>query len=456
MCERCFKACRKCEGYSTYPIFINRGQGGFLKRAHLEEAKVANYDLVHLNGALPRPPDISCQTPQEDQLIATFWEEYVAGKGKGLNAASDEPAWLSAGINMPSKAGVLREALLAIAWTRAGRRHDDTPCIIQGQRCYGNALRMMQHALYDPELAQSDEVLVSARCMCLYEAFEATTGSLTSWINQSLGMSRIIELQGPEKCQQILPRAILESMRQNLMIVSHITRTKSFLASDDWRHIPWEGSEKPLEQRLYDHGFTLGCLFHTSDTMVPGQEVSSTVQANMFREIRDAYHSLAMLNEDLIHMQRTRFDTLKPTAVPVFTATLFGIDLGFSIFSSVLLERTSPSILEENNQVIQDLIEYTYGHRRKELARRILHYTVKCLETESLSVASQLVFALTCAYFELRDSIEDCNQVMSIMTVLEAENSHRIVGSLRRAGKSLLPRIMQSAVAEETGGPEPS
>lgn len=445
-----------CEGYGTYPIFINRGQRGFLKRAHLEEAKVADYGSVHNSGPLSRPADLSNQNPQEDQLIATFWEEYVAGKGNGTNPASDKPAWLSAGINMTAKTGVLREALLAIAWTRAGRRHEDTPCIIQGQKCYGNALRMMQHALYNPELAQSDEVLVSARCMCLYEAFEATTGSLTSWINQNLGMARIIELRGPEKCQEILPRTVLESVRQNLMIVSQITRTKSFLALEDWRHIPWDGVEKPLDQRLYDHGFTLGCLFHTSDNMVTDRAISSTVYASMFQEIRDACHSLAMLNEDLIHMQQSRFDTLKPRAIPVFTATLFGMDLGFSIFSSALLERTNEKVLKENDHVIRDLIEYTYEPRRKELARRIVQYTLKCLETESHSVVSQLVFALTCAYFELRDSREDLPQIMSIMTLLEAGNSHRIVGSLRRAGKSMLPQIIQSTFAEEDGDPEPS
>lgn len=450
LCQRCFKAGRQCEGYSTYPTFINRGQSGILKRAHLEEARVAYNDSLHESRLSPRPFRTACQTLQEEQLVSIFWEQYVAGKGNGRHSTGDKPAWLAAAISMSDRSGILREGLLAIAWTRAGRRRDDLPCILQGQRCYGNALRMMQRALYEPDLARSDEVLASARCMCLYEAFESTTDSMTSWINQNLGMARIIELRGAENCQDAFPRAVLESMRQNLMIVSLITRTESFLTRDDWRQIPWTGLEKPLEQRLYDHGFTLGSLFHKSDTIITDQTDPGAIQANMFREIRDSYHSLAVLNEELIYKQQAKSGTLEATPLPVITASLFGIDLGFSLFTSILLAQSKQCILEDNKDMVQDFIGYTYEPRRKQLARQIVQHVAKCLETESLSIVTRLVFALNCARFELKESREDEARIKSILAILESENSHRIVGSLRKAGKSILPRIVRSTLTEES------
>ena len=57
--------------------------------------------------------------------------------------------------------------------------------------------------------------------------------------------------------------------------------------------------------------------------------------------------------------------------------------------------------------MVQDFIGYTYEPRRRALARQIVQHVAKCLETESLSVVTRLVFALNCVRFELKESRED-------------------------------------------------
>lgn len=439
---------RQCEGYDAYPVFINRGQDGFLKRSHLDETK----SLVGLPPRGSTAPLISAEwiqgAIQDNQFIAAFWEKYASTNG---SLRPEEPAWLFNIISMPETTALLRQALLAIAYTRAGRSQNNLSLISQGQMYYGLTLQMMQQALYKPELAASYDTLAAARCMCLYEAFELTTNSMTSWIHQTQGMARILEFRGPSSFQSPVCRAILESMRLNLMIHSIIMQTPSFLALEPWREQPWLGTVKPLEQQVYDHGFTLTSLIHRVDRAGEAEEGLGQVLVDTIIQILESYHSLTVLNEELIRMYRVGFNSTRTASLSVASASLLGIDLSFSFFACGLLRQCGQELLDENRSVIERVTGYIDKKRRRQLAHQIVLHVEMSLVTEAFAVVSSLVFALNCARFELRDSTEHKTRIKMIMKTLETRGSHRIITGIRTAGQSMVPPIARKKATIEEG-----
>ncbi|ETN39034.1 uncharacterized protein HMPREF1541_07076 [Cyphellophora europaea CBS 101466] len=349
-------------------------------------------------------------------------------------------------MQMSSNEDILRKALLAIAYTRAGRNRSNKPCIIEGHRYYGETLRLMQQMLYDPMLSHSDEVLAAARCMCLYESFESTTGTMASWINQNRGIARMLEVRGPRNCREPFPRAVLESVRQNMMIVGIITRTPCFLEQEDWRTQPWIGiSPKPLDQQLYDYGFVLATVYQEGGAISADQPASWRVYVDIFTKVHDAYQALSQLNEEVSKIHDGT-DHLLSTPLPVVKALLLALDLCFSLFANALLPTCTPEIVESHREVIGQLLGYAQDSRRQQLARKIIQHLSSCLRTEPVFVMTMMLFPLNCARFELKDNEGDKDRVNSLMSALETGRGHRITGSVRRAGQSLAPPIARSSM----------
>ena len=446
-CTRCTKSKRDCEGYDAYPVFIIRGPNGLQKRKRLEEARATR--IATPTPTEPQPSTIipsgpPLQTTQEDQIIGIFWDNYTTHE----STVRQNPFWLQVSIERSSHTAILRQSLLALAYTRAGRQRNDTPCMIQGQRHYGASLILMQQALYHPEVAKTVDVLAAARCMTLYEAFESTTDNVNSWIDQVVGMARIVQLRRPEDFNEPFARALLESMRQNAMIASVMTQTPMFLSEEAWLTLPWRGVHKGLDQRLYDRGFLLSELF---EKLAAGRSPSATQCTEMFVRINDTFEALTALNEEIIQSQRTTPQN-RTTYSPVLSISLAGMDLCYSLFGDRLLSHCPPSILSTNNTLISRFLPYTFPDRRRELARQILHNVAVCVETEPRFVIIQLMFGLNTARWELRVSEEDQGLMKAVLDKIEERGNHRLTGSLRRNGELSVPVSLRGGGAGGGGG----
>lgn len=409
------------------------------KRKRLEEAR----QTTQSGNESILLADVSLRPAVEDQIIASFWDQYAASAGASTN---NKPMWLESAIMMASPTDTLRQALLALSFTRTGRWRDDRPCVVQGQRCYGVTLKMMQQALYDPALARTDEILAAARCMVLCEAFETTTDSLVSWINQVRGMCRIIQLRQPEDFGEPFPRQALESMRQNAMIESVITRRTSFLGEQAWLTKPWRDATKSLEQQLYDYGFLLASLFKRADELehLRAQAVCAKEYREIFETVAAVYRSLSSLNDKTIQLRENKEQSSHSTYSPVLPISLIGLDLNYALFADALLKNCPRAFVEKDRDVIEQFIGYTTLSRRRELSRQILRHVMVCAEREPKFVLSQLVFALNTARFELRSSEEDQPLIRAIFDQLENRNRHRLTGSLRKAGEAVMPPMIRT------------
>lgn len=315
-CNRCLNSGKTCEGYSRYPVFLNRTKQGLVKRGRLEEVKgpeeangtkgeeprcqptlrssgpivamapsksVLQRDLVRRQNvtmnSMPLPP--STANVSEAQLISAFWERYIPSRS---SAQAGYPcAWLHQSICLPNPPLALRLSLKALALTRLGWLHRDDAFIRGGMVVYGNALRELQKALYDKQSMWQDETLATCNVLALYELSESTPASIIGYNSHVEVLTYLVTLRGSDQYRYSSPlaRAMFEETRLKTMFQSLLHRKASPLGSHEWCTRPWyqkrkEQSQKDIFQKLYDHGFALAALLEEIDNADLANEDAST------------------------------------------------------------------------------------------------------------------------------------------------------------------------------------
>ncbi|OAP64262.1 hypothetical protein AYL99_00234 [Fonsecaea erecta] len=384
----------------------------------------------------------------EDQLISSFWESYSGDSTP--HSGRREHLWLYHSINIPFPTTPLRQALLSLAYVRAGRLQHSRNLVLKGQEIYGQALRLMQSALYSPELMLNDEILAAARCMVLYEAFESTSGDMAAWQNHIMGIGRIIQLRGPTRHRGPLSNSILESMRYSAMIVSLTRRESSFFGNPDWVMQPWRDTSKDVHQRLYDYGFTLSNLFHMGETA--HQHSGGAEFLRILEQIRDSYRGMEMLHEELLsvrteHPHPLNVDALHElpfgdTTYAITSATLLALDLAFSTFAAALIEKSSSDFLNEHQDLLREISSHTDPPRRRALSKQVLRLLQYCLQTRVEHTRSKAIFPLSVVRWELRAIPEDHAQVQALFDTIASAGQFRIARSVQNAGRAMLPSVV--------------
>ncbi|KAJ9616652.1 hypothetical protein H2200_000371 [Cladophialophora chaetospira] len=447
-CERCSASGRKCEGYEKYAVFINRGPEGLKKRERLEEARLPA--SVSESGSEDARLTFAPSSTQlnETQLISLFWENYAANAPR--HSDSNEPVWLYHSINSPAHSTILRQSLVSVALIRLGRLHDDQALLVSGRQIYGQTLRMMQAALNDSELAYSDNTLVAARCMVLYESFESTSGDMAAWQNHIMGIARIIELRGAHRHRSVVARSVVESIRYNVMIVCLMRRRSSFFGEPQWLAEPWAGTSKGCDQRLFDYGFSLGTLMHKVETMQ--QQARRDGMLEILEQLRDGYLALSYLNEELLALREQPQQTaggssekLGPDETP-FTFTfgfLIALDLVFGSFTTALLQKCNEPLSFVHQELFDQLHRYADPGRRLRLARQLLRHVQFCCQTRAEYNRPRIIFPLNVVRWELRNSSpEEKAQVNALFESVSSKSHFRIADGVRNAGKSVLPPLV--------------
>ncbi|KAI1609374.1 hypothetical protein EDD37DRAFT_162038 [Exophiala viscosa] len=472
-CQRCTSSQRQCEGYEKYPVFINRGQQGLQKRKRLEEARPAqsrHTEMIapavtspHKQPSMASSPP--CRYLLEDQCISVFWDGFSARSVTDSRPASD-PAWLHHILNISSPVDTLRQTLLSLAYTRLGRLNDDPAAVLRGQQVYGQALKTMQQALYDPHWSRHDETLAAARCMVLYESFESTSESMTSWFNQIGGVAQIIELRGPQNHRRPLQRTILESMRYNVMIACTMRRKDSFFAQHQWLTEPWRDDIKNLEQRYIDQGFVLASMLERSDALSQRNSCDefSTRRAvvDILRRLLDGLSNLQALSQELAEVE-AQYARSKPAGynvkelctpqtgevtIAVASATIMALELSYATLAAALVSRyTSKLQLDhDDSSILAGIRPYLDQSRRLTLSRQLLQDLETCLEGRNLDFTrGRLILPLNVVRWELREYPEDSAKIGELFDFATAKGKYRIARSVLKAGTSPLPDIVLNA-----------
>ena len=178
-----------CEGYARYPVFINRTREGIVKRKPFEEAKRPQDDPSSSAPFMPSfaapkvvqqssypciqkpvPDSVPLQPKHaaayEAQLISTFWEHWSP---KQSAQSGCQVPWLQQALSLPDPSSALRLSLKALAMSRLGWIHRDSALTLSGRALYGQALQVIQKALYDETTMWQDETLASGNILSIYE-----------------------------------------------------------------------------------------------------------------------------------------------------------------------------------------------------------------------------------------------------------------------------------------------
>lgn len=443
-------------------MFINRGQEGLQKRKPLDETHAgpastaaAPTDSGHIP-PLARSPSSECLL--EDQLISAFYESYASRSLKHPSKTAD-PAWLYHSLRITFPTETLRQALFSLACIRLGRLNDDQATVIKGHQVYGQALRLMQQALYDPILMRHEETLAAARCMILYEAFEATSENMTSWFNHIQGIARILELRGPRCHHSPLTQTILESTRYYVMIVGMMQRRPSFLGRAEWLTEPWVDGHKNFEQRYIDYGFYLSDLSHQGDSIISQDASADPVSRHVefvqvLRGLQCGLDAVTALRKELLQISIEQARSCPPgnidqnlcsvdfgeeAGTTITSATLNALDLSYSLFAAALLHRYRGHPSSEHDSVVSQFGPYVDQGRRLMLARQILQDLEACSHGSFEHIRARMIFPLNVLRWELRQHPEEFGRVNGLFDVIAGKSKYRIGRSVQKEGTFALP-----------------
>ena len=116
------------------------------------------------------PPAIPNKTIYITKLEGDFCQAYVPSQhSPGANPPGAYVQSVVASMTSAQRGVALDHAVRALWMTRLGRMRNDEQLFLQGEMAYGTALRHLQHALYDKQLAAKDKTLAAASILSLYE-----------------------------------------------------------------------------------------------------------------------------------------------------------------------------------------------------------------------------------------------------------------------------------------------
>jgi hypothetical protein len=144
------------------------------------------------------------------QLVVSFASQYQTST---LSHTQGIRSWIAdiPFIKTPSKA--LEISAYAVALARLGSHMDDQLLIQESLSLYTHGLKLLQKALWDPELMYNDETLAACMLLALYEVFECPSETKAGYITHYNGCARLVQLRGPQAHAQGLGHSVFLGFR---------------------------------------------------------------------------------------------------------------------------------------------------------------------------------------------------------------------------------------------------
>ena len=146
----------------------------------------------------------------------------------------------------------LANAFSALTIARVGKENKDNRLVRESTKVYGQALKDLQFALFDPTRMHTDEVLIASMLLGLYEIFEGSTLESRSWLSHAQGAARLIEYRGPERHRSRQAHHVFLGSRVPTIYAAILSRKATYLATEEWRSIPWKTQHRTYYDKLVD------------------------------------------------------------------------------------------------------------------------------------------------------------------------------------------------------------
>ena len=172
-------------------------------------------------------------------------------------------AWVSQCVNQSASYPTANLAIDALATAFYGKRHNESSIVAQAASKYSKALIALRQLLEQQTGSCSFDVLAATTALYRYEVVLCT--SEEGWIQQAGGISKLIEVNGPQTFEKYPNKTILDANRFRVVCQAYWYRKRTFL-----EHPRWTELRSPQ----------VGPDYH-------------------FRQLQDLYARLARLSEDI-------------------------------------------------------------------------------------------------------------------------------------------------------------
>ncbi|KAJ5602232.1 hypothetical protein N7510_011766 [Penicillium lagena] len=126
-------------------------------------------------------------------------------------------------------------ALRSLGSLQIGRRQGDQRQLAASREMYGQALRQLARLLSKPSSALTDETLMAATLLGVYELVNRT--GQQPWLLHSRGISHLFRIRGPQAHIRGLGRTVLVSIRSFLVFEALSRGERCLLGDEEWRSI---------------------------------------------------------------------------------------------------------------------------------------------------------------------------------------------------------------------------
>ncbi|KAL9037669.1 MAG: hypothetical protein Q9214_005599 [Letrouitia sp. 1 TL-2023] len=217
---------------------------------------------------------------------------------------------------------VLRPALLALCLARIGESNKDSSLTQEGVKRYGRALHQTQIALRNPRRIQSDELIAACKLLAIYEMFqgpfdETASSQGPNWLSHMFGVSKVVEIRGPDQCVAGRSHRLFIDTRLNGIIAAISIRRPNYLSSEIWATEPWRRTEKDLKEELHDIMAKLPPLLECFD--IANRHPHAAGRQRQHLLVADRCWDMDQLLQQWCHSVVSKFSAPLPSAIQMQT-----------------------------------------------------------------------------------------------------------------------------------------
>ncbi|KAL3478463.1 hypothetical protein BJX99DRAFT_256360 [Aspergillus californicus] len=181
------------------------------------------------------PFSISTWTPDPAWNCREFFLLHLVGNGS-RSLGSGFPSLMCEFLDKPLPVGSAQYMCMrALTTSYYLMRTAGPDACCQAMITYSSAIKAVQAAIDQSCGTVESDIFMSIMCLCLYENIIVTMPR--SWIRHYEGISRMIEMHGPDHYRTGRNRDILMAFRYTIVISAGTLRHHCFLAEPAWRQI---------------------------------------------------------------------------------------------------------------------------------------------------------------------------------------------------------------------------
>ncbi|KAB8259780.1 hypothetical protein BDV32DRAFT_55271 [Aspergillus pseudonomiae] len=237
------------------------------------------------------------------------------------------PVWLEQAVQMRSSSPLLCAAIEATSFVLMGKISCDPKSTHSGLVRYTCALRLAGSAICDAQRRLRDDVFVAITLFGMIEMYEG--GSKDALVKHQQGGLDLLCLRTPLNHCKGVGHSIYADLRLS-WILSAISHGRTFLATDDWKTVPWtEASPRSNLHSLLDIAADIPGLWRQMGCTSPSSDSSSSCTS-----FDDFEYTAEDQATQIIHRLQEWRESQPVHILPEPTEALFTVRDDFPVFET--------------------------------------------------------------------------------------------------------------------------